>query len=63
MVKIKTDRDPSPIKYKLEVTCSLPGIIYYYNTMAKDYSEATDLAQMKERLTKPYSSLFEQAGY
>ncbi len=31
--------------------------------MAKDYTEATDLAEMKKRLKTPYSSLFEQAGY
>ena len=63
MIKIKTDRAPTPIKYKLEVTCTLPGMIYYYNTMEKDYSEVTDLAEMKKRLSSPYSTLFEQAGY
>jgi len=59
MIKIKTDRAPTPIKYKLEVTCTLPGMIYYYNTMEKDYSEVTDLAEMKKRLSSPYSTLFE----
>ena len=38
-------------------------MIYYYNTIAKDYTEVSNLSEMKTRLTSSGSTLFEQAGY
>jgi hypothetical protein len=64
-IRIKSDRSPTATKYKLDITCTNPGMIYFLNTISKDYMDAASLADMKKRLdrTAAGSALFEQVGY
>ena len=49
-MEIKTDKEPTPAMYLLEVACDQPGVVYYHNTLRKENSAIGSLIDFKQQL-------------